>query len=731
MEIDFLEGLNSEQYEAVTTTEGPLLVLSGAGTGKTKVLTTRQAHILYSGLARPWECLLLTFTNKAAHEMRERLQRMIGGLSESVWLGTFHSIGLRILRSHTDRLPLESNFTILNDDDQKHLVKAIMKEMRIDVKMWPPAQVVEIISLFKDKMLYPKTEELYATDNDFAGGKIYDIYAKYQERLFELNAVDFGDLILHPLTLMRDHDDIREKYQKKFKYIMVDEYQDTNTCQYQFLKVLSAQHHNLCCVGDDDQSIYSWRGADVENILRFPKEFENAKIIRLEMNYRSTKHILSAASGLIKHNRYRHDKTLKPCDVIDHSEAQRVQVHSFMDAEQEAYFIAQEIENLQRSGESLSEMAVLIRAGFLSRIFEERFMKSGINYKIVGGTKFYDRQEIKDAIAYLRLIAHPQDDLAFERIINLPKRGIGAATIQSFHTMSKDLRMPLSEAVTEMVRVGAVKGKMLDTLKTFTDLLFKWREDLQAMTPAELLDIVLLESGYLKMWQDSNKPDAPSRVENLKELISVLKYKFETVDLFLEHISLVMDMDNADDDEKVSVMTLHAAKGLEFNTVFLPAWEEGVFPSDKSMEDETLTQSSGLEEERRLAYVGITRARANSYISYASSRFVFGNWAHNFPSLFVAELPAGDIQLFSHKNVMHSQPSFKKNWGVKKKESQSKPKFDFEFAQDLSSILAGKKVSHAEFGEGQIIEASETQLTVFFSDGGKIKNVPAKSVKFL
>jgi DNA helicase II / ATP-dependent DNA helicase PcrA len=631
----WLSSLNPAQRAAVEATEGPLLVLAGAGTGKTQVLTTRLAHLIATNRARPHEILAVTFTNKAAREMKERLGHLMGASVEGMWLGTFHSVCVRMLRQHAERVGLTSTFTILDTDDQLRLLKQLIQAAGYDEKRLPPRLVLSIIQRWKDKALTPERVPLSDASHG-AGAQALKIYHAYQERLANLNATDFGDLLLLTLGVLQKHPDALAAYHQRFKYILVDEYQDTNVAQYLWLRLLAQGHGNLCCVGDDDQSIYGWRGAEVENILRFEEDFPGAQIIRLEQNYRSTPHILGAAGGLIHHNRGRLGKTL--WTETDHGEP--VQVQSCWDGQEEARTIANTIEDLQRAGTSLSDMAILVRAGYQTREFEERLLAVGIPYRLVGGQRFYDRQEIRDALAYLRLVHQPRDDLAFERIINTPKRGLGDAVLQDLHIRVRyEQGLSLSDAAMQAVRTESIRPQARRALGQFLDDLARWRSQLNTMPHAELAQTVLDESGYTEMWKNDTSPEAPGRLENLRELVRAME-DYSSLSEFIEHVSLVADNTAEAAQEAAGIMTLHAAKGLEFRAVFLPGWEEGVFPNPRALEE---SGETGLEEERRLAYVGITRARERAYIYHASSRKIFGHWQSLAPSRFLAELPAEHI----------------------------------------------------------------------------------------
>jgi DNA helicase-2/ATP-dependent DNA helicase PcrA len=688
----YLADLNPEQRAAVETLDGPVLVLAGAGTGKTRVLTTRIAHILATGRARPSEILSVTFTNKAAREMKLRVGAMVGQIVEGMpWLGTFHSIGVKILRRHAELVGLKSDFTILDTDDQIRLMRQILEAEDIDEKRWPARMLAGLIDSWKNRGLAP--EQVPAGEGaSFANGKGRKLYVAYQDRLKVLNAADFGDLLLECIRLFRTQPEVLRQYQARFKYILVDEYQDTNVAQYLWLRLLgqstglvlrdaarsaapqdedqlhdqdqesAATAHpaphpeergmprvskgeappprtlkNICCVGDDDQSIYGWRGAEVDNILRFEHDFPGAKVIRLERNYRSTAHILAAASHLIAHNEGRLGKTLRTEDVP----GEKVTVTGSWDSEEEARTIGEEIEELQRGGHRLDEIAILVRASFQMREFEDRFVTLGLPYRVIGGPRFYERQEIRDALAYLRLIAQPADDLAFERIVNVPKRGLGDATVKQLHEHARKRRISLMQATRAMIETDELKPRPRGALRDLVASFDRWRAQKDALPHTELTEIVLDESGYTEMWQKDRSADAAGRLENLKELIRSME-EFENLQGFLEHISLVMDTDRAENGEAVSIMTLHSAKGLEFDTVFLPGWEEGLFPHQRTLDDQG---RAGLEEERRLAHVGITRARRRAKIYFATNRRMHGQWQSNIPSRFLDELPEGSVEV--------------------------------------------------------------------------------------
>jgi DNA helicase-2/ATP-dependent DNA helicase PcrA len=691
----YLTGLNPEQRDAVETLEGPVLVLAGAGTGKTRVLTSRIAHILSTGRARPHEILSVTFTNKAAREMKHRLGLMLGQAVEGMpWLGTFHSIGGRILRYHAELVQLKSNFTVLDTDDQIRLLKQLLQAENIDDKRWPARMLAGLIDGWKNRGLTP-SQVPAGEAAVFGNGKGGKLYTTYQERLKILNAADFGDLLLENIRLFREHPDVLRQYQSRFKYILVDEYQDTNVAQYLWLRLLaqapssltsprpsrgevgsppdpgeghttdvahaeSAPHpnplpvkngereqssaaapRNICCVGDDDQSIYGWRGAEVDNILRFDHDFPGAKVIRLERNYRSTGHILAAASHLIAHNEGRLGKTLRTED----EDGEKVTVTGAWDSEEEARGIGEEIEQIQRAGSKLNEIAILVRASFQMREFEDRFVTLGLNYRVIGGPRFYERAEIRDALAYLRVINSPADDLAFERIVNTPKRGLGDATVQMLHDIARKRRIPLTEAALSVIETDELKPKARGSLRDVMTNFDRWRAQRDIVPHTQLAEIVLDESGYTEMWQKDRSADAAGRLENLKELVRSME-EFENLQGFLEHISLVMDREGGANEDAVSLMTLHSAKGLEFDNVFLPGWEEGLFPHQRALDEQG---RAGLEEERRLAHVGITRARKRAMLYFATNRRIHGSWTTTIPSRFLDELPAANVEITESK----------------------------------------------------------------------------------
>ncbi len=648
----YLLGLNDPQREAVLTTEGPLLVLAGAGTGKTAALTARLAHLIATRKAYPSEILAVTFTNKAAREMKERVGRLIGEAVEGMpWLGTFHAIGAKMLRRHAELLRLQSNFTILDTDDQLRVLKQLIQAEGIDEKRWPARQLAGLIDQWKNKGLSP--DDIGAAEAEsYAHGGGQKMYAAYQARLSALNACDFGDLLLLPLVLLKREREVLATYQRRFRYIMVDEYQDTNSAQYLWLRLLAQEHKNICCVGDDDQSIYSWRGAEVANILRFEKDFPGAKIVRLEQNYRSTPHILGAASGLIAGNAARLGKTLWTQEAA----GEKVRVLGVWDGPEEARTVSDTIERAQAQGQPLDEFAILVRAQFQTREFEDRFIQIGLPYRIVGGFRFYERAEIRDALAYLRLVVQPADDLAFERIVNVPKRGLGDKALEKVHRLARADGVPLLAAAVRIIDSDELTPQARRSLANFVASIARWRDMASALPHAELARTVLDESGYTAMLQAERTAEASGRLENLSELARAME-EYETLGAFLEHVSLVMDNDAAEDERKVTVMTIHAAKGLEFQHVFLPGWEEGVFPSQRALDEGGL---SALEEERRLAYVAITRARRRCNIIHAANRRIYGQWTSSIPSRFIDELPSDHVE--EESSVGGGASLWRTNW---------------------------------------------------------------------
>ena len=727
--VAHLEHLNETQREAVESVDGPLLVLAGAGTGKTRVLTTRLAHILMQGKAHPGQMLAVTFTNKAASEMRERVAALVGRPVEGWWVGTFHHLGARLLRYHAEAVGLTSNFTILDQDDQVRLVKQFMDIHEIDDKRFPARSVAGHIQRWKDRGLMPDRVTMNE-GADLDDGRILNLYRDYQARLQQVNAADFGDLLLLCIEMFQTQLEILDRYQRQFRFILVDEYQDTNVAQYLWLRLLAQGHKNICCVGDDDQSIYSWRGAEVGNILRFEEDFPGAKTVRLERNYRSTPHILAAASGLIAHNEDRLGKTL----WTDVNEGEPVRVRGVWDGEEEARAVSEEIEALQAKGHKLNEIAVLVRAGFQTREFEERLITIGLPYRVIGGPRFYERQEIRDAVAYLRVIAQPDDDLAFERIVNLPKRGIGQATLQPIHMLARADGISLTRAVKKLIETDEIKPK---PRKTLADLLVdfeRWRGLAHMVPHAELAGTVLDESGYTEMWKLSKAPEASGRLDNLKELVAALE-DFESLAAFLEHVSLVMENEGSMVEDKVNLMTLHGAKGLEFLTVFLPGWEEGLFPHQRALDD---GGTGGLEEERRLAYVGLTRARERAIVSFAANRRIYGNWQSATPSRFVDELPEDNIDMESAQGLYEGNASglgglegggvFFSNAGARRTRRRGRAitlqDIDWhppERKVPEGGFDVGERIFHQKFGYGRILTIDGEKLEIAFEKAGTKK----------
>ncbi len=654
-----MAGLNPVQKEAVEALDGPLLVLAGAGTGKTRVLTTRIAHVIGSGKAYPGEILAVTFTNKAAHEMTERIAHMLGRPALGMLLGTFHSISARWLREYAELVGLKSNYTILDTDDQIRLLKQLIKAEDIDEKRWPARMLAGLIDRWKNKALLPANiphDEAFS----FADGKAKSLYEQYQARLKVLNACDFGDLLLHMITIFQKHPDILARIQRRCRYLLVDEYQDTNVAQYLWLRLLAQrpaeEPRNICCVGDDDQSIYGWRGAEVGNILRFETDFPGAKVVRLEQNYRSTGHILGAASSLISANSGRLGKTL----WTEAESGEKVQVRGVWDANEEAYLVGDLVEDFQRKGCKLSEMAVLVRAGFQTREFEERMITLGIPYRVIGGPRFYERAEIRDALAYLRVLVQPDDDLAFERIINVPKRGLGTAALQTIHRLARLEDISMTRAAARLVETEDLRPQARRSLSGLLDDFSRWRDEMGRLEHPALTEIILEDSGYVAMRQKDTEPNAKSKLENLQELVSAMG-DFENLTGFLEHISLVMENQEVSGSEKLSIMTLHAAKGLEFDTVFLPGWEEGVFPNQRALDEGGL---QSLEEERRLGYVGLTRAKVRAIVLFSANRQIFGQWQSSLPSRFIEELDPDHIEMDSAQGLSQgSHGTGQAGWG--------------------------------------------------------------------
>jgi DNA helicase-2/ATP-dependent DNA helicase PcrA len=785
----YLQGLNPPQREAVLTTEGPVLVLAGAGTGKTAALTARLAHLIATRKAWPSQILSVTFTNKAAREMRERVGRLSGGALEGMpWLGTFHSVAAKMLRVHAELVGLHSNFTILDTDDQLRVLKQLIQAANLDEKRWPARQLAGLIDRWKNRGWTPSQVDAGESEA-FAAGRGAELYAQYQERLKTLNACDFGDLLLHMLVIFRRHSDVLDSYRDRFRYLLVDEYQDTNSAQYEWLKLLAEPRRNLCCVGDDDQSIYSWRGAEVANILRFEKDFPGAKIVRLEQNYRSTSHILAAADGLIAHNAGRLGKTL----WTDAGEGEKVRVIGVWDGPEEARRVGEEVESRMRRGQSLDDVAILVRAQFQTREFEERFIAIGLPYQIIGGFRFYERAEIRDAIAYLRLIVSPSDDLAFERIVNTPKRGLGDKAVATIHRHARATQQPLLLAAATLLDSDELTPQARRSLGNFVADIARWRGMLQSSSPAvagevaaqsadggvlplnqnpstasggpppheivgrvsalphpELARIVLEESGYTAMLQADRSAESAGRLENLAELTRAME-EYESLQAFLEHVSLVMDNDEARQGERVTIMTIHAAKGLEFGTVYLAGWEEGVFPSQRALDEGGL---ASLEEERRLAYVAITRARRRATIIHAANRRIYGQWTSSIPSRFLAELPDAHIEQettttggeslwraqwseradpFAHLGPAQSMRASTRGPGWQRASRDGRfnpqPQRVIEARasavslgnQGRTDLSLGQRVFHQKFGHGTIAAIEGNKLEIDFEHAGRKK----------
>ncbi len=741
----YLQGLNGPQRQAVLTTEGPVLMLAGAGTGKTAALTARLAHIIATRRAWPSEILAVTFTNKAAREMRERIGRMIGDAVEGMpWLGTFHSICAKMLRRHAELVGLQSNFTILDTDDQLRVLKQLIQAEGLDEKRWPARQLAGLIDKWKNRGLTPA--DLDVEDKEaYADGKGGHFYALYQARLKTLNACDFGDLLLHMLVILKTHRDVLEHYQQRFKYILVDEYQDTNASQYLWLRLLAQARKNICCVGDDDQSIYSWRGAEVANILRFEKDFPGATVIRLEQNYRSTPQILAAASALIAQNSDRLGKTL----WTDLDAGDKVRVVGVWDGPEEARRIGEELETLQHRKVSLDRTAILVRAQFQTREFEDRFIAIGMPYRIVGGFRFYERAEIRDALAYLRLVQSPADDLAFERIVNVPKRGLGDKALARIHQFARIERAPLFHAAARITETDELTPQARRQLANFIAQMRNWQGKANELSHPELTQLILDESGYTAMLQADRSAEAAGRLENLSELVRAME-DYESLEAFLEHVSLVMDRDNDDQAETVTIMTIHAAKGLEFDHVFLAGWEDGVFPSQRSMDEGGI---ASLEEERRLAYVAITRARHRASIYHAANRRIYGQWMSSIPSRFIAEIPPEHVE--SENSFGGGQSLWRANWSAQgdpfahvadrnpartmtrgpawqravassstitraPAPSEKGPAASVG-AKPRSDLAIGMRVFHEKFGYGEIVDIDGNKLDVEFDQAGSKK----------
>ena len=746
----YLAALNEAQREAVSALDGPVLVLAGAGTGKTRVLTTRLAHLIVTGRAHPGQVLAVTFTNKAAREMKDRVAELLDRPVEGWWLGTFHAMAARILRAHAERVGVRPDFTILDTDDQLRLLKQVLEAEKVDDKNWPARRVLGAIQRWKDRGLGPDKVSP-AEAGDVAGGRAVAVYAAYQDRLRVLNAADFGDLMLHNLTLFQDFPEVLAEYHRRFHYILVDEYQDINVAQYLWLRLIAQGHRNLCCVGDDDQSIYGWRGAEVDNILRFESDFPGAKVVRLERNYRSTGHILAAASGLIAHNDGRLGKTL----WTEGDPGAKLRLRGLWDSPNEARFVGEEIEALQRRGHPLSKIAILLRTGAQSREFEERFIALGLPYRIVGGARFYERLEIRDALAYLRVIDTPSHDLAFERIVNKPKRGLGEVTLRRLRQSARAARVPLYEAARRLVETDELRSAARRSLAGLLADFERWRAMLEHLPHPELAEIVLDESGYRDMWLAEKSADAPGRLENLKELINATA-DFDTLAGFLEHVALVMELNQAEGQDLVNVMTLHSAKGLEFDTVFLAGWEERLFPNQRALDEHGMR---ALEEERRLAYVGLTRARERVVISFVANRRLHGSWTPTLPSRFLGELPKEHVEVESDPGLYGAtgaNPGFDRDGGslgdqnaggfseleathwspgmarahrhrargdalieAKARVAEGPPSATFA----PETFTRGMRVFHRKFGYGTVLSADGARLYIDFDKAGTKKVV--------
>ncbi|WP_374428487.1 ATP-dependent helicase [Tabrizicola sp.] len=747
--MPYLEDLNPAQRAAVEALDGPVLMLAGAGTGKTKALTSRIVHLLHQRRARPNEILAVTFTNKAAREMKERVGRLLGEVAEGMpWMGTFHSLSVKILRRHAELVGLKPNFTILDTDDQLRLLKQLVLAANIDEKRWPARMLASLIDGWKNRAWLP--EKVPSSEAGAYNNRGTELYAAYQERLKTLNAVDFGDLLLHCVTIFQTHADVLEQYQRWFRYILVDEYQDTNVAQYLWLRLLAQAHRNICCVGDDDQSIYGWRGAEVGNILRFEKDFPGAQVIRLEQNYRSTGHILGAASGIIAKNAGRLGKTLWTAGAL----GEKVRLIGHWDGEEEARWIGEEIEAIQRGTRGrdpvdLNHQAILVRASHQMRAFEDRFLTIGLPYRVIGGPRFYERQEIRDAMAYFRLAVSPDDDLAFERVVNLPKRGLGDTAQSKINVLARGAGVSLLDGAREALAKGVIPGKGASQLRAFVDGVDRWH--MATLHPEydhiRLAETILDESGYTEMWQNDKTPEAPGRLDNLKELIKALE-QFDNLQGFLEHVSLIMDNETEGAEEKVTIMTLHAAKGLEFPVVFLPGWEDGLFPSQRSMDESGL---KGLEEERRLAYVGITRAEEVCTISFASNRRVYGQWQSQLPSRFIDELPGEHVEVLTapglygggfgaaasvgfgssledrvSKADVYNSPGWRRlqeNSGSRPMRQPQEARHVVIDMEAVSPYVLGDRVFHQKFGYGEIMGIEGDKLDIEFDHAGSKKVV--------
>ena len=745
----YLDDLNPAQRAAVEALDGPVLMLAGAGTGKTKALIARIVHLLRQRQVRPNEILAVTFTNKAAREMKERVGRLLGEVAEGMpWMGTFHSLSVKILRRHAELVGLKPNFTILDTDDQLRLLKQLVLAANIDEKRWPARMLAGLIDGWKNRAWTP--EKVPSSEASAYNNRGTELYAAYQDRLRTLNAVDFGDLLLHCVTIFQTHPDVLQQYQRWFRYILVDEYQDTNVCQYLWLRLLAQAHRNICCVGDDDQSIYGWRGAEVGNILRFEKDFPGAQVIRLEQNYRSTGHILAAASGIIAKNAGRLGKTLWTAGAL----GEKVRLIGHWDGEEEARWIGEEIEAIQRGTRGrdpvdLNHQAILVRASHQMRAFEDRFLTIGLPYRVIGGPRFYERQEIRDAMAYFRLAVSPDDDLAFERVVNLPKRGLGDTAQSKINVLARAAGVSLLDGAREALAKGVIPGKGAAQLRAFLDGVDRWHA--ATLHPEydhiRLAEAILDESGYTEMWQNDKTPEAPGRLDNLKELVKALE-QFDNLQGFLEHVSLIMDNETEGAEEKVTIMTLHAAKGLEFPVVFLPGWEDGLFPSQRSMDESGL---KGLEEERRLAYVGITRAEEVCTISFASNRRVYGQWQSQLPSRFIDELPPDHVEVLTapglygggfgaaaqvgfgsalEERVSKADVYNSPGWRRMQEQSNLRPlrqpqeaRHVVIDAEAISPYVLGDRVFHQKFGYGEIMGIEGDKLDIEFDRAGAKKVV--------
>ncbi len=722
---DILSELNPEQQEAVEQTEGALLVLAGAGTGKTRVLTTRLAHLLKSGVAKPHQIMAATFTNKAAMEMKERVSELLGGVPiDGWWIGTFHSLAARMLRQNAEKVSLSSNFTILDMDDQMRLVKQIAELEGVDTKKFPPRLLMSFIDNWKNKALLPENVSVEDA-GDAINGKMIKIYHLYQSRLKSINACDFNDLLLHMIVILKnpEHKDVLDLYHDQFRYLLIDEYQDTNTAQYLWLRLLAQKNKNVCCVGDDDQSIYGWRGAEVENILRFEKDFPNAKIVRLEQNYRSTPQILNAANAVISNNRNRMGKKLWSAGT----DGEKIHLQGVWDGRQEAVEISGEIEALKQKDVSLSNVAILVRAGFQTREFEERFMTIGLPYKVIGGPRFYERREIRDALAYFRLVVQPSDDLAFERIINTPKRGVGSVALRQLYEFAREHGISLYDSCLALTKTTNLKPRLRATLLELIDNFERWRALLSEEAHTQTAKTILEESGYINMWKTDKSIEAEGRLENLEELTGAMA-EFENMQDFLEHVSLVMEVQKNTNQAMVTIMTLHGSKGLEFDYVFLPGWEEGTFPSQRSIDE------GNLEEERRLAYVGLTRAKKKLHIFHASNRLIFGSWKQLTPSRFIGELPEDIVEATSENGFYRghqscSSDSFSINQGNSTRAVISTTSNSFT-NNIKGSNQVGHRVSHTSFGSGTIVGIEGDKLEVKFDRAGR-KKIMARFVEFI